>query len=139
MDEKARERRLEEFRADVAIGVATIDADMAYMLSQDFVARAGKIKELAESAWADARRGALEAFRACVAEHGRRDADSELGRRYERRWEAAKAAYAAVLAARRALAAARELAPAAEVAYWHARDCAERDAAGEEAAGEEAA
>lgn len=130
MDEKARERRLEGFRADVEIGVATIDADMAYMLSQDFAARARKIRDLAEASWVDARRGALEAFRACVAEHGRRGVDGELGRR----WESAKAAYRAVLLSRRALAAARELAPAAEAAYWHARDCAEKDAAREDAA-----
>ena len=63
MDEKARERRLEGFRADVEIGVATIDADMAYMLSQDFAARARKIRDLAEASWVDARRGALEARR----------------------------------------------------------------------------
>ena len=117
MDEKAMEERLREFRRDADISMETIDADCAHMLSQGFASRAEEVDDRARAEWVDARRRAFAAFRAYKAEHGQRGADYELWRRYERRWEAAKAAYRAFLASRRALAAARELVLAAEAAH----------------------
>lgn len=124
MDGESRAEREARFTEDVRISLETADADSAYMRSLALTSRAEDLLSAAERAWRDARRRWLDASREMKRE------DSECARaRYGERDESARAAYGSVLLARRMRDAARALEPAAERAYFHARDCAEKDAA----------
>lgn len=124
MEGESRAEREARFIEDTRISFETADADSAYMRSMALTSRAEDLLSAAERSWKDARRRWLEASRDIKRE------DSEDARlRYRERDESARAAYGAVLLARRMRDAARALEPAAERAYFHARDCAEKDAA----------